>query len=394
MSMTMSQLSQPLSSGEMEMVDPARFEDVEHKQQRIAEFLLKTRYDGVLLQKPSAFAWLTSGAVPPQSCNGGSAGVLVTREARVIVSNNVDAPQLFDKQLGGLGFQLKQRPWHENRRVLLEDCCRGRKVASDTTCPGATDESAALTELRLPLTPLECERLRELGSLVAHAVEATARSVELGQTEAEIAGHLSHRLLRHSVQPVCMQVAADGRAAAYRHWNFGEQPLARWCTIGAVGSRWGLCCAATRTIVLGSPPVEVVAAFQQAVLIAATGAFFSQAGSTFGDAWLKVRRIYEKLGIADEWLLADQAHVIGYEPCEHTLVPGSEFLLRPRVAVHWHPSVGPVRIGDTVLVGEAGCEMLTRPVDWPFVHTTVKGQPVQLPDLLVREAPVSQNPGM
>jgi Xaa-Pro aminopeptidase len=268
--------------------------------------------------------------------------------------------------------------------VLLGDLCRGRKAASDL--PGyGTDESVALAALRLPLTPFECERLRQLGGLVAHAVEATARHVEAGQTEAEIAGHLSHRLIRHEVQPVWLQAAADGRAAAYRHWSYGDGRLLRWCLVGAMGTRWGLCCAAVRTVVLGSPPGEVVSAFQQAALLQATGIYFSQSGTRLADVWQKVRRIYEKIGISNEWLLADQAHVVGYETSEATLVPGSEAVLRPRVAVYWHPSVGPVLTGDTILVGEAGAELLTRPAEWPLLHTTVKGQPVLLPDLLVRE---------
>lgn len=381
------QLSQRLSSGEFDITDPARGEDIEFKQQRLAEFLARQRYDAALMMRPANFAWLTCGAVPPQMANGGAAALFVTPDARVVVANNVDAPQLFDKQLGGLGFQLKQRPWYEDRRILLEDLCRGRKVAADFSCPGATDESKALAELRLPLTPFECERMRELGRAMAHAVEATARHVERGQSEAEIAGELSHRLMRHEVQPMWLQVAADGRSAAYRHWGYGDQPMARWCIVGAVGCRWGLCCAATRTVVLGQPPAEVLTSFQQAVMLEATGIYFSRAGATAGEVWQKVRRIYEKIGLHDEWHLADQAHVIGYEPCEQTLVPASGFSIGHRQAWHWHPSVGPARAGDTILVGETGPELVTRPVEWPLIHTTVRGQPVVLADLLVREAP-------
>ncbi|MGQ0633854.1 MAG: M24 family metallopeptidase [Planctomycetaceae bacterium] len=384
MSLTINQGAQHFSSGEFEITDPARYEDVDFKQQRMAEFLRERQYDAALLQTAASFAWLTSGAVPPQLRNGAPAALFVTPEARLLVANNIDAPQLFDKYLGGLGFQLKQRPWHEDRRVLLEDLCRGRKTASDLAGYG-TDESAALAELRLPLTPFECERLRQLGGLVAHAVEATARHIEAGQSEAEIAGHLAHRLIRHEVEPVWLRAAADGRAAAYRHWSYGDGRLSQWCLVGAMGSRWGLCCAAMRTVVLGSPPGEVVSAFQQAALLEATGIYFSRASSSLVDVWQKVRRIYEKIGIPNEWQFDDQAHVIGYETNEATLVSSGEFVLRPRTAVHWHPSVGGVQTGDTILVGEARAELLTRPAEWPLLHTTVKGEPVLLPDLLVRE---------
>jgi hypothetical protein len=62
--------------------------------------------------------------------------------------------------------------------------------------------------------------------------------------------------------------------------------------------------------------------------------------------------------------------------------------LLPRMAVHWHPSVGPVQVGDTMLVNEGDYEMVTPATDWPMLNVTVKGKPVQLPDILVREASV------
>src|SRR5262249_14385715 len=152
-----------------------------------------------------------------------------------------------------------------------------------------------------------------------------------GQSEAEIAGHLAHRLIRHQVQPLRLQIAVDGRGGPYRHLTYGDQKLERWCIVAATGSRWGLSCAAARTVVLGSPPMEVVSAFQQAAALEATGIYFSLSGEKFSDTWQRVRRIYEKLGIPDEWMLGDQADVVGYDPQEVPLAPGSEFVLRPRV---------------------------------------------------------------
>jgi Xaa-Pro dipeptidase len=312
--------------------------------------------------------------------------LFITPDARVVVANNVDATQLFDKQLGGLGFQLKQRPWHEDRHVLLSDLCRGRNVASDTGVEATANESQAIAALRLPLEPVECRRMRQLGAFVAHAVEATARHVEIGQSESEIAGQLANRLVKHEVQPLWSRTIADGRGAAYRHWTAGDWRLKSWCTIAAVGSRWGLCCACARTVVLGSLPSDLVAAYQQAAMLAATGMFFSKTGTSLATVWQKVHRIYEKLGAANEWQLADQAEVIAYSPREVQLVPTSDFELQSGTPIHWHPSIGPMQMGDTLLVRDQADELLTNPVDWPMLSLTVKGHAMQLPDLLVREA--------
>jgi len=289
---------------------------------------------------------------------------------------------------------LKQRPWHEGRNVLLDDLCRGRNVACDSPQPGTDDVSAEIAALRLPLSALECERMRKLGAMAAHAIEATARHVELGQTEAEIAGQLANRLIRHEVQPVSLRAVADGRGAAYRHWSYGDLPMQRWCFLSATVRRWGLSCAVTRSVVVGSPPDELLVAFQRAGMLEATGIYFSQAGWPLSTVWQKVRRIYDKQEVGEEWQFADQADVIGYLSSEVQLIPSSEFLLVPRMAVHWHPSVGPAHVGDTILVGENEFETLTPASDWPMLFVTVKGKPVRLPDILVREtgAPASVAP--
>lgn len=386
MSSVTSEALRPLSSAEFRIADAERYEDVERKHRRVADFLQQQHVDAVLLQQPANFAWFTSGGVCPQLApHETTAALFITAEARVVVTNNVDSGELFDKELAGLGFQLKERPWHEPRQVLLDDLCRGRKVAGDVSYGATRNEAARIAGMRLPLDAFECDRLRQLGRALAHAVEATARTIDPGLTEAEIAGQLSHRLVRHQIVPLHLQVIADGRARIYRHWNFGETPVRQWGILSAVASRGGLCCAATRTVCFGNPSNELAEAFQKVAMLEATGIFFSQAGSSLATVWEKVRRIYEKAGHVDEWQLCDQAAVIGYQVCESPLVPKSEFVLSPRVALHWHPSIGPVQMGDTILVGPERYELLTVPDQWPTIGISVRGNTVVLPDMLCRE---------
>src|SRR4029078_7048192 len=105
--------------------------------------------------------------------------------------------------------------------------------------------------------------------------------------KAAISGQLATGRLRHEVHPVRLSAVADGRGMAYRHWNFGEQPLRRWCFLSATVSRWGLHCGVTRSVVLGRPSDDLLIAFQQAGMLEATGVFFSQAGSPLSTVWQK-----------------------------------------------------------------------------------------------------------
>lgn len=375
-------------SGEFVAADPERYDDVERKQALINEWLRSRQYEGLVLQTPANFSWFTSGApCPAFSAGEPTAALFITPESRVVVSNNVDSRALFEIQLAGLGFLMKERPWHEPRSVLLDDLCRGRRVACDAALQGAKDESTRIASLRFPLERVECQRLRFLGRALAHAVEATGRNLKPGLTEAEIAGEMSHRLVKRGIIPQRLQVAADGRLRHYRHWTFSDTPLRHWVVLSAIGSYQGLHASATRVVCFGQPSDELAQSFQQAVLLIATGMHFSQAGSILASVWEKVRRIYEKTGAPLEWQLCDQGTVMGYQVCETPLVPRSDYTLSPRTAVWWRPSAGPVQVGETILVGEQGYEWLTSADQWPLLQISVRGHLIPLPDMLIREVP-------
>lgn len=375
----------PPSSAEMQVVDYDRLADVTEKHRLVSEFLISRNEAALLLQQPGNFAWFTTGG--DNSRRGSSqttAALFITTEARVVICGNVDSPLLFEKEIAGLGFQLKERPWHEPRHVLIDDLCRGRRVASDTGYGNTNDVSLHLTGLRLPLTELECGRMRRLGKLVAHAVEATARTLTPGRTEAEIAGEVAHRLMKHQVVPEQIQVLGDGRGQRMRHWAFGEGNVEKFCTISVIGRMQGLSAGAARSVCLTEPPAELLTSYQQAAMVQATGMFFSQKDWEIFEIWNRIRRIYEKCGSEDEWRLADQATVLGYEVGEVPFVPNSQYRLAPGMPLFWHPSVGPAHTGDTVLVGNKSLEILTAASDWPMISVAVKGTEIEVPAILRR----------
>ncbi|MFH1301475.1 MAG: M24 family metallopeptidase [Planctomycetota bacterium] len=374
----------PISSGEIPTTDPRRAIDVDRKQQQIIDFLEQHQLDAVLLQSPENIAWFTAGADLTRSGSGESiAAVFITQDARLIACSNVDANQIFDRAIPGLGFQIKTRPWYEALSQLIKDLCKGRKVASDSGVEQTRNVSEELKAMRFPLSELEGERIRDLGKLVSHAVEATARRVERGLTEQEIAGTLSHRLLKHGVSPKRLQVMVDGQSIRYRHWGFGEDRLERYCVISAVGSQNGLHAAATRTVSLGTPPSSFIKSHHLALLMQATGMYFSKPGWALFDTWNRVKRIYEKYNCPDEWQHADQADIIGYLPAETSILLNSEFKFTPRMAAFWHPSVGPAMTGDTILIEQDQTILITPMQEWPTAKIMVKENQIALPDILI-----------
>lgn len=381
----------PMSSAEIPVVDPVRFQEVVRRKELLCEYLRLRGFDSLLIQDPANFSWLTCGGDNTRKGNSlPIAAALVTQDARVILSSNIDSGQIFDRDLMGLGFLLKERPWTEDLTVLRQDVCRGRKSASDTWFPGTEFVGNELMAFRLDCSQLETSRFRELGRDLTHAVEATARNFELGATEAEIAGHLAHRLIKHDIQPVQMQVMGDAQGWRYRHWSYGDEQVERHCVISAIGRRHGLHVGVCRTVCLGSPSDELQQVHRLASVVQATGLYFSQHGWKMEETWKRVMRIYEKFGVPDEWRCSEQADIIGYKPSEATFLPKSEQVLQSGNAVFWHPSVRSSLVGDTILIGETQHDVLTPCQNWPTISIQVKGQSVDRPSILIRELPTGQ----
>lgn len=384
---TLNQTSQS-SSAEFATIDLDRIAEVVRRHRLLSDFMRSEGYGAVLLQSPSNFAWFTAGGSPRRcSSSSCSPSLFITPDARVVVCNNVDSPLLFEHEVAGLGFQLKERPWSEPRSIMLGDLCRGRRVAGDVAIKNVVDINVHLQGMRLPLPAYDIQRARNAGRLVAHAVEATARSLTSGREESEVAGELAHRMMKHGMQPHRIQVIGDGRGQRYRHWSHSQTPIHKYCTISAIGCYQGLHVGAARTVCFGDPPADLLKAYEQTAFVAATGMFFSQEGWELFEVWNRVQRIYEKTGVPDEWRLADQADVAEYEYGGIPLMPTSEFKLAPGTPMFWHPSVGPVLMGDSILITEGGVEILTPARDWPVVPVSVKGTEVDVPGILMLPAP-------
>lgn len=375
------------------VLDKDRLADVDLKHTRVRRLLTEAGADALLLQDPANIAWFTAGADPTRcTADGSQTSIFVTDDARLFATNAIDSTQLFEREAFGLGFQLKQREWFQPHGTLIEDLCRGRRVVSDSGFEGTRNIAKDVAKQRQPLTDLEVDRIRRLSKVLVHAVETTAGHIRAGVTEAAVAGELSHRLLRRTVIPVRIQVCADGRNIRYRHWSYSEDPIRSYATVSCVVKRWGLHVAVTRTICLNEVPEELWAAHKKAVLMHATGIYFSRTGKKLREIWPKVRRIYDKFGMPTEWQLADQAEMIGYRPMEHQLTPDSEFTVEAPAAMFWHPGVNAALTGDTILVMPNGYEIVTRSSVWPQLRVQVKGHDVPCCGLLlIREEELEES---
>jgi hypothetical protein len=268
---------------------------------------------------------------------------------------------------------------------MVSELGHGRRVASDFEGPrGLIDERERLRALRSTLTRVERQRLRELGRSLTLCVEATCRNFQPGETEADVAGHLAHRMIREGIVPLDLKVASDDRLARFRQPGFKAAPIKQHAVISAIGRRQGLCASVSRIVSFGKPDRQFQHAHALAAMVDATYIYFSRPGEPISDIFRRAQRIFEKFDHPDEWTLDYQGALTGYSPRELLFFPDSPFALAREMALAWSPSVGPARSGDTIVIDSRGYEVVTEAQNWPKLEVMVKGFPIPRPGILER----------
>jgi Xaa-Pro aminopeptidase len=366
-----------------------RREDVEEKHERIRNFLDASGNDAVVLGMADSVAWFTSGGDLAQTLGSAHSAIAlyINRTCRAVVTDNVQSGRVFEEELAGLGFQLKERPWHDDPQQMLADLCHNKKVATDLGPNGLSDlrrESDPLLMLRRTLTGLDRQRMRDLGRTLSQAVEATCRNFISGERECDLAGHLAHRLIREGVIPVDLRVASDDRLNRFRQPTFKASPIRKRATIAVAGRRYGLCATACRTVAFGDVDPEFRQHHALAAMVDATCIFFSRPGEAIAEVFRRAKRIYEKFLHPHEWTLDYQGSLIGYTPSEVLLRPDSTLVLEPNMALAWSPSICAARTADTVVIDSRGYEVVTKMQQWPAIEVAVKGYVMSRPAILER----------
>jgi Xaa-Pro aminopeptidase len=374
---------------ELKAVAPAttpRRRDIDAKQERVARLLQDNALEGLLVQEPANFSWLTGGALLPAALDVGQwPAAYFTAQQRWIVCSNADTQWLFDRELDGLGFQLKEWPWHWPREQLLIDLTHGRKVGADRPVGECGYLGDKVKRERRVLSEYEQAVYRELGQTIAHALEATARNLTPGETEEEIAGQLCHRLRHRGADVVCSNVTSDERAKRYARPGTTPAPVRKYCLLSATARQAGLIATASRAVCFGPPPADLCPEFDHACRLSAAWLAGTKPGLRPGDLLVASRRLFSNTDYEHEWRRCPPGYCTGRAAVEQLLTPGSRDLFEADWAVTWQARVGSALICDTFVVTPQGPVSVTSAESWPIKRVRVGGDCFERPDLLIRE---------
>lgn len=378
---TLREWSDNMSDAETE----TRRQDIDAKQAVIAKILNELSCEAVILLVPAHLSWFTGGInVRGLLAEAERPGVYCNGRNRWLVCGNVDTQRLFDEELDGLGFMLKEWNWSVGRAQFLGDLLAGKKIASDRPFPGMPLVVERLRPELRPLYPSDRVRLFDVGEIVAHALEATARGLARGDTEQEIAGQLSHRTYHHGAEVHSISVTADVRGSTFRRSGFTDTPVDRICSLQLTASRGGLYATATRTVCFGSPTDEFRQLFDLACKLSAVFYSLSKPNETLSSAVETGFRLVRGTPYEHDWRLCTPGYGTGWFASDELRRAGHDERFVDRQPIVWQARLGAAAVVDTVLVSPTGAESATEPSEWPFKRIVIGGHPYSVPDLLIR----------
>lgn len=366
--------------------------EVDRKVERLAAQARNAGLAGIVISTQHNFAWLTAGRTNriDSSREVGTASLLVSAHGRrFVLASTIEAPRTADETVAGLGFELVEFPWTEDRADpghmyrLAEQAIGGGPLGADTATPHAQPVEGALSKLRSTFDRDELTRYRKLGDVVGRALGEMMRSTLPGASEHDVARAVAAAFLTLDIRPVVLLVAADRRIAAYRHPTPTRLRWTRRLLVAVCAEYEGLIVGASR--IMSTRPDEDLENRTRATAQVCTALLEStKAGATGAELFTAAASAYAAAGYPGEERLHHQGGAIAYRSREWVAHPRSTDVVTPTQAFAWNPTVTGSKIEETCVLHEDDrLEIVTTTPGWPSFDVRVRGQRVFLPDVLV-----------
>ena len=357
--------------------------ELETKLSKVRAILDSKGLGAVRLRGVDWFAWATCGGsnVVLLAAETGVAEVLITKDGAWVLTDVIEEARLREEEVPA-GLPVWACPWTERSRQ--NDFVQERRgkgpVASDRPAAGEVGLPVELVELRSALMPEELERYRALGRESAEAMTEVLQAAKPEWTGWQLAGAGSEVLWARGIHPTLTLVGEERRVPIYRHATASRERLGARAMLVFCARRHGLFANFTRFVYFRQPTAEEKKLAADVARVEAAGLKASRPGATLGQVYSALVNAYAETGHPGGEKLHHQGGSCGYLSRDVVAMPGSTVVLQKNNAVAWNPSLPGAKIEDTIVVSDAGMEVLTVDPRWP----TFKVENLSRPDLLVR----------
>ena len=343
---------------------------------RLAELLALTATDGVLVHNPSNMFYLTEGYT-------GEGLVFISPKRRVIITDFRYTEQA-ERQAPGFEVVMTDKGLSHNQwvaRLCQEESITSLRyedgyitVRTFAALQDAVGDSVAFSsldgapeKLREVKTAAEVEIMRKAGAITSQAFDIICGKIREGMTEKELQIELDFTMLKLGADGVAFDtIIASGENGSLCHAIPGQRKLQKGDMITMdYGAKFGgYCSDMTRTVALGQPSDTMRHVYDTVLTAQKMCEEALAAGKICSDIDKIARDYIDAQGYAGRFGHG-LGHAVGIDihenprlsyACHDVLVPGVVITVEPGVYL---PGVGGVRVENTCLVTETGCEPLT-----------------------------------
>lgn len=367
--------------------------EITEKSERIVKMLAENNLGGVLLNSQHNFAWITAGAnnAIDTSRENGVASILIRNDGKkFVLANKIEMPRMLEEELSVEDFEPVDFAWEDeklsadfvtNRAVsLLENSKNlGADLFLNAQTPIIEDDIA---RCRYQLTDAEIERFRILGKDAGETLGDVIKTLQIGESEIEIARRTGNGLAEKNMQAVVTLVASDERIENFRHPVPTDKCWKKVLMIVACAKRNGLIVSLTRIVCDGKIPDELrkrtdACANVNAKILAAT-----KPHTTGASLYEITAEAYATEKFSGEEKLHHQGGATGYKPRDWVAHPNSKEIVKLNQAFAWNPSITGTKIEETVIVHENEIEIITATPNFPKIAVEIGGREYISPDIL------------
>jgi len=317
----------------------------------------------------------------------GSAGVLAITERKAVLFTDGRYGEQARDEANAVEVRIARKAALLMTAEWLQKHCSGRsaggRIGIEAAHMSVADQNTLIKALSRGLKPIatlglierdriikhadEVARIREACHLGAELFQDLLNAIRPGVSEAQVAGELEFAARKAGAEQMSFPtIIAGGARSALPHGRASDRPIPRKgfvvCDFGVILA--GYCSDMTRTLHVGQPATaawdgyESVREAQQAAVEAV------KPGVTVGEVDTAARKLLQKKSLA-KFFTHSTGHGVGLEIHEAPRVAaGQKEVLQAGMVITIEPGVympgkWGVRIEDTVVVTETGCEILT-----------------------------------